>query len=131
MPDYLDTSAAAKLVVAEPETKALRRYLQRSGRATFTSDLTRTELMRAVRRVDVSLSTAARAVLDAVTIITVPTETFERAAFLEPAALRSLDALHLAAALTVGDELDAVITYDARLADAANALGIRTVAPGA
>jgi predicted nucleic acid-binding protein len=54
----------------------------------------------------------------------------ERAAMLESHLLRSLDALHLSAALEIGDELDAVLTYDQRLADAAQALGIDVVAPG-
>ena len=131
MADYLDTSAAAKLVVAEPESAALRHYVTRRGRTLFTSDLTRTELVRAVRRVDPTLAVAARDVLDAVTITTMSTDTFERAALLEPVTMRSLDALHLAAALALGDDLGAVITYDDRLAEAARAAGLHTVAPGA
>lgn len=131
MAEYIDTSAAAKLIVAEAETEALRVHLQGGPGPPFTSDLTRAELIRTVRRADPRLATAARSVLEAFIIVTMPTSTFERAALLDPPTLRSLDALHLAAALSVGDELDAVITYDARLAQAAEAAGIRTVAPGA
>ena len=77
------------------------------------------------------IAVAARDVLDAVTITTMSTDTFERAALLEPVTMRSLDALHLAAALALGDDLGAVITYDARLAEAARSAGIRMIAPGA
>lgn len=60
MLDYLDTSAAAKLMVAEPESDELRRYATAPSRRLVTSDLTRTELVRAVRRIDPSLAVAAR-----------------------------------------------------------------------
>jgi predicted nucleic acid-binding protein len=129
--DYLDTSAAAKLVVAEPESRGLRRYLDQLAAPPFTSDLTRTELVRAVRRLDPSLASVARMVLDALTIVRIPTATFDHAALFEPMAMRSLDALHLAAALSAGDDLDAIVTYDDRLASAAREAGIRTEAPGA
>ncbi len=59
-----------------------------------------------------------------------PTAVFERAAILEPEVLRSLDALHLAAALELGDDLDGVVTYDGRLADSARSIGIPVLAPG-
>lgn len=130
MADYIDTSAAAKLVVAEPESAALRRYLRRRPNPPFTSDLTRTELIRVVRRFDPSLTAIARDVLDAFTLVQLPTSTFERAGLIDPPALRSLDALHLAAALSVGDDLDVVITYDDRLAAAARASGLTTLSPG-
>lgn len=53
----------------------------------------------------------------------------ERAALLEPPELRSLDAIHLATALSLGDELDGLVTYDERLARAARERGIPTLAP--
>jgi len=53
----------------------------------------------------------------------------ERAAMLGPKLLRSLDSLHLAAALEMGDELDAVVTYDQCMATGAQTLGVRVVAP--
>lgn len=52
-----------------------------------------------------------------------------RARLLEPVTLRSLDALHLATALEVGEELDAVVTYDAHMADAGKTLGLRVLSP--
>ena len=71
----------------------------------------------------------ARAVLDAVILLSMPAATFERAALLDPTIVRSLDALHLAAALELGDELAGFITYDDRLASAASAHGITVVTP--
>jgi uncharacterized protein len=52
-----------------------------------------------------------------------------RAAGLQPARLRTLDAIHLASAVTLSDEIEAFVTYDARLADAARAVGLRVAAP--
>jgi predicted nucleic acid-binding protein len=71
----------------------------------------------------------ARAVLDSLILVTLSTAVCERAAILEPDVLRSLDSLHVAAALEVGDELEAIVTYDRRLADGAEALGLSVVAP--
>jgi predicted nucleic acid-binding protein len=126
---YLDTSAAVKLVEAEPETPALSRWLAAHDGQILSSDLLRTELQRAVRRANPDLMPQARAVLDSVTLLTMPTNTFERAADLEPDVLRSLDALHLAAALELGDDLDGIVTYDDRLATVARHHGIDVVAP--
>ena len=126
---YLDTSAAVKLVVAEAGSSALRSWLQSNRADIVGSDLLRTELLRATRRGAPNRMQRARAVLDGVILMTLPTATFERAADLDPLTLRSLDALHLGSALGLGDELDGIITYDDRLAVAAQARGIRVVAP--
>jgi hypothetical protein len=129
VPDYIDTSAAAKLVATELETNALRTYLLEQATAPVASDLTRTELIRTTRRVAPDLAPNARAVLDTFTLLTVSTQLFEQAALLDPPELRTLDAVHLACALSLGDDLDHLITYDQRLADAAAALGIRVLSP--
>ena len=71
----------------------------------------------------------ARAVIEALVLLNLSTAICERAARLEPETLRSLDALHLAAALEVGDELEAMVTYDRRMAGAANSLGVSVMAP--
>lgn len=130
MPWYLDTSAAAKLVIAEPESSALHSWIAEGADRAVACDLLRTELLRAVRRVDPDRVARARKVLAAITLLTVTTAMFERAAFLDPVGLRSLDAVHLAAALELGDSLDGIVTYDDRLATAANGLGLTVVAPG-
>jgi len=126
---YLDTSAAAKLVVVEQGTTALRRWIASHDDRLFSSDLLRTELLRATRKAAPEQMVQARAVLDSLVLVTLSTAICERAAVLEPEVLRSLDALHLAAALEVGDELEGIVTYDQRLARGARALGISVETP--
>ena len=126
---YLDTSAALKLVVAERGSAALRRWLETRDEQMFSSDLLRTELLRSIRRAAPEQMVQARSVLEALILLNLSTAICERAARLEPEALRSLDALHLAAALEVGDELEAMVTYDRRMAGAANSLGVSVIAP--
>ena len=126
---YLDTSAAVKLVVSEPGSKALSRWAAANADDVVSSDLLRTELLRATRRGAPAQMPRARVVLDSITLLGLPSETFERAAELEPSLLRSLDAVHLAAALELGDELDGIVTYDARLSEAAALHGITVIAP--
>jgi hypothetical protein len=128
---YLDTSALIKLVVAEPESPALRTYLGTIPDDTlFTAALTRTELIRAVRRVDPAAITRSRHLLGGLATVNLTTSLLDAAALLEPPLLRSLDAIHLAAAQRAGADLRAVITYDARMADAARLLEIPVTAPG-
>ena len=126
---YLDTSAAVKLVLAGAGSAALRRWLTAHDGEVVSSDLLRTELLRATRRAAPDEMPRARAVLDSITLISVSTATFERAAELDPHVLRSLDALHLAAALELGDELGGMVTYDERLSAGARLHGISTIAP--
>jgi len=126
---YLDTSAAVKLVVEEVGSKALRTWLMTAKEPIVSSDLLRTELLRATRRSAPDHVQQARMVLDSIVLITISTALFEHAGTIEPDLLRSLDALHLAAALDLGDDLDGIITYDDRLSSAAMALGIPVVAP--
>jgi uncharacterized protein len=129
VPFYIDTSALVKLVVAEPETEALRRWLEVEGREPVSCDLARTELLQAVRRAAPGRTVRARAVLDSITVLAVTVDIFEQAGRMEPPTLRTLDAIHLAAALVLGDELEGMVTYDDRLADAAEANGVQAIAP--
>ena len=126
---YLDTSAAVKLVLSEPGSTAVLAWVTEHDQELVSSDLLRTELLRATRRVSPRLMPRARAVLDAITLLTLPASTFERAAELDPELLRSLDALHLAAALELGDELEGLVTYDRRLATAAEQYAVTVVSP--
>lgn len=126
---YLDTSALVKLVVAEAETDALRTWLAEAESELVASDLVRTELMRAVRRVVPDRALVARDVLDAVTLVEVTSALFTEAGRLGPPDLRSLDAIHLAVALDLGDDLEGLVTYDERLAAAAMANGVAVVDP--
>ena len=129
MAHYLDTSALVKLVVTERETAALRQWWRAQGVTPVASDLVRTELMRAVRRAAPEAAVQAHAVLDALVLLQVTSQVLDVAGRLEPATLRSLDAIHLAAALELGDELEGMVTYDDRLAEAAAAYGVPVVAP--
>ncbi len=126
---YVDTSALVKLVVAESDTVALRSWLVAGDRDYVACDLVRTELMRVVRRVVPDRALLARQVLESVTLVEVTTAVFEEAGRLDPPTLRSLDALHLAAALDLADDLEGVVTYDERLAEAAMSNGVAVVAP--
>lgn len=126
---YLDTSAAVKLVVVEAETGALRAWFKKVSADIVSSDLLRTELLRATRRGAPDAMEQARAVLDSVTLLTVTTPILERAVELDPNLVRSLDAIHLASALQLGDDLEGIIGYDTRLTDAARLHGIKTISP--
>ncbi|PZR67773.1 MAG: VapC toxin family PIN domain ribonuclease [Solirubrobacterales bacterium] len=123
MPDYLDTSAFIKLVRSEPESRALRAELA-SGDALVSSVLLVVEGRRAAARYGAVAIGRARAALSTITLLAVDDATLETAADLEPAELRSLDALHLAAALSMAGELGRLYCYDARLSAAAAEFGL-------
>jgi len=126
---YLDTSAAVKLVVAEAESGSLLTWLASAECDVVSCDLLRTELLRVTRKGAPNQMRRAREVLESVTLLTMPTAMFERAAELEPEGLRSLDALHLAAALELGDDLEGLITDDDHLQAAADHHGLAVMAP--
>ena len=129
---YLDSSALVKLVLPEVETAGLIAFLA-TWTALIASDLARVEVLRAVRRIGPDRATVERAeaVLNSVAMIPIDGVVLDAAANVEPAALRSLDAIHLATALTVQTDLAGPVTYDARLAEAARRAGIQVYAPGA
>ena len=126
---YLDTSAVVKLVTREPETTALRRRLRTLPRRA-SSALLRVELLRTINRLGPPrLMGEARRHLERIHLIRIDDDLLDRAALLDPPSMRSLDAIHLAAALSLGADLAAVITYDERLTSAAAALGLPVLAP--
>jgi predicted nucleic acid-binding protein len=125
---YLDSSAIVKLVVREPESPALRSFL-RSHRARVSCSLARTEVPRAVRHLGPAPLRRARLVLDRVHLIRLDDSLLDIAATLDARVLRSLDAIHLAAAQRVAADLEALVTYDQRMAEAAAALGFVVQAP--
>lgn len=130
MAHYFDTSALVKLVVAEPGSAELRAWLSESDVVAVSSDLARTELTRAIRRAAPRLAEQARQVLDSMILLRLTTGIFEMAGRLDPVTLRSLDALHLAAALRLEGDLEGVVTYDDRLGHAAEGAGVHVVSPG-
>lgn len=131
MRSYLDTSALVKLVVAEGESQALKIFLRtHAGDSLFTAALARTELIRAVAPNGAQAIADARDLLSRLETVTLTRQLLDDAGTLLPLRLRSLDAIHLAAAQRAGDSLRTVITYDARMLAAAADLGISTASPG-
>jgi hypothetical protein len=128
---YLDSSAVVKLVQREVESDALRRFLRRHrDDRRVTSALARVEVVRAVFIGGHRAIEQARRQLDRLDQIVLTTELLDRAATLAPTGLlRSLDAVHLAAAQIVGGDLRAVVTYDQRMAEAAGDLGLAIEMP--
>jgi predicted nucleic acid-binding protein len=125
---YLDSSAIVKLVAREPETPALVDVV-RADPAAVSSALAWTEVIRAVRRARGRLD-RARAVLEGIALAPIDDAILRGAAELSPAGLRTLDAIHIATALSLSEDVATLITYDARLAEAATAAGITVTAPG-
>jgi len=126
---YVDSSALVKTVVEEPESNALAGWLQRKEQLA-ACDLVHVEVVRAVRVSDPEAVPRARQVIGTLILIRLEDDLYESAADLDPPLLRSLDAIHLAAALSLGSDLAGVVTYDSRLADGARALGVAVEAPG-
>lgn len=124
---YLDTSAFLKLVVAETETAAMRGWFSAHG-PVWSSQLLQTESQRAATRLGLAPELVDDA-LGAVSLVAPTAATCFVAGQLTPPELRSLDALHLAAALELGDDLEGVVTYDGRLAAAVRARSIPVAAP--
>jgi uncharacterized protein len=125
---YLDSSAIVKLVVREPETRALLAFLK-PRHVRVTSALARVEVVRAVRRHGRSASTRATAVLDSLSQLALDDALLDSAAAIEANQLRSLDAIHLASAQQLEGELDVLVTYDERMLAAARALGLSVSHP--
>ena len=124
---YLDTSAALKLVIDEPESAALVELLRSRQPTLVACLLLETELRRVATR-EASLSQLAISeLLSAVDLYELPPPLFAEAGLLPGATLRSLDALHLAAAIRL--EVGAVITYDVRMTESARSLGMTVLAP--
>jgi len=125
---YLDSSALVKLVVSEPESSALRRYLGGEPERASCA-LARVEVLRAVRGHGAAAITRARRLLQRLNIVQIDEELLDAAAALDPRVSRSLDAIHLSAAQLFGGELTAVVTYDRRMTAAAGLADLAVAAP--
>lgn len=123
---YLDSSALVKLVVVEPESAALREAIKPWSGALATSVIAHVEVPRAGLATGTSLN---RVVLILASVATVPLSDSVSARGLQPPALRSLDAIHIASATSLGADLGVLITYDKRMQHAAAAVGIAVLAP--
>ena len=128
-PLYLDSSALIKLVFEERETPALEAFLV-DRPLRVSSSLARVEVIRAVRSVsDALASRHAGEVLAAIELIAPNAAVFAGAADVDPLSLRALDAIHLATAVALLPDLDGMVVYDRRLAEAAREAGLTVWAP--
>lgn len=125
---YLDSSAIVKLVVPEPETRALRELL-RSWTERVSSVVARIEVERVARRFGGGAIRRARTVLSRIGLVEFDRDVVDAAVALEPPTLRTLDAIHLATALTLGSDLGAFCAYNTRLAAAAESQAMEVLAP--
>lgn len=124
---YLDASALVKLVVPERETAALTAFVDQQAVLT-SSSLARVEVMRAVRPHGADAIAAGRSLVAQLDLVQLDDELLDLAAEID-LPLRSLDAIHVASALELGNTLLALVTYDAQMNRAATALGLPVAAP--
>jgi predicted nucleic acid-binding protein len=127
---YVDSSALVKLVLSEPESDALLRFLV-AREHVVSSAVAAVEVVRAARRASSAVEVAARArdVVRAVHLLALDRKVLERAAELDPTSLRSLEVIHLASALSIQDDVEAMVVYDERLAAAAEQTGLAVTSP--
>ncbi len=125
---YVDSSAIVKLAVAEPESKALRGYLSRR-QPLVSSALARTEVARALMPSGPEAVARGQEVLGRIQLVRVNDRVLSEAGRVPPADLRSLDAIHLASARQLGSAVKQIVTYDERMAVAAQASGWSVAAP--
>jgi predicted nucleic acid-binding protein len=125
---YADTSALAKLVVAEAETPALRSWISRQDARLVTNSVGVVELRRLAARVSPQALDAATMLLGRIDRLVLTPTALALAGQLPPAEVRTLDALHIASAAELLD-LQVVLTYDHRMADAAAGYGLPVQAP--
>jgi predicted nucleic acid-binding protein len=128
---YVDASAAGKLILDETESAALARYLDEMSASSETviasSSLLETDLRRLADRVGASQLVVTE-VLKRFTLVDIERGSFREAGLILPgSALRSLDALHIAVAVSIAT--DAFVTYDLRQAGAAESVGLTVVSP--
>jgi len=123
---YVDSSAAVKLLTVEAETTALENWIVDSQPYLLSCYLLETELRRTAFAKGIPQIIVTE-LLDDIDLYEVPAELFRNAGFLTTLGLRSLDAIHLAAAQRL--QADGIITYDTRMTRGAEDLGFRVIAP--
>jgi predicted nucleic acid-binding protein len=127
---YLDSAAVVKLVHAEPESPALRAWLdERAETGWISSVLVEIESFRALARYAPEAVTRLHLVLDQIDLIGLSPGVRILAQTVRPVTVRSLDAIHLGTALTIRSSLTSFVTYDKRLLDAATAAGLPADSP--
>jgi uncharacterized protein len=127
---YLDSSALLKLLFEESESAALASWIaERADTAMVSSELAKVEVVRATRRLDTAVVPAARALLSQLDLIPLSGGLIEEATDAGEPLLRTLDAIHLASALSIRNELTAFVAYDTRLLTAAQDAGMEPISP--
>jgi hypothetical protein len=141
---YFDTNALLKLIREDAHSEALGAFIDaQPATRWFSSEIAKTELARTVRRVNhddrgrlidgprlrAELSYAER-IWERLDLIAVSTRLLDDAGAIEQPFLRPLDAIHLAAALSLRASLSAFVSYDKRLAAAAHEAGLPVLSPG-
>ena len=127
---YLDSAAIVKLVHAEPESLALRRWLdKRAETGWISSVLTEIESFRALARYAPEAVSRLPAVLDQIDLIDLDQRIRVLARTVQPVTVRSLDAIHLGTALQSRPGLTSFVSYDKRLLDAARAAALPVDSP--
>ncbi len=127
---YLDSAAVVKLVHAEPESPALRLWLdKRAETGWISSVLTEIESFRALARYAPEAVSRLPAVLDQIDLIDLDQRIRILARTVQPVTVRSLDAIHLGTALQSRPGLTSLVTYDKRLLDAARVAGLPVDSP--
>jgi predicted nucleic acid-binding protein len=127
---YLDASALVKLVLEESETPALTAFLERRP-LRVSSVVAEVEVHRAARRVDPASTPQAANVLELVNLLDLDRAILDLARTIDPPPLRTLDAIHVASALSLGTDFGEFVTYDERQGEAVEAAGLSLAAPGA
>lgn len=123
---YVDSSALTKLVVAETGSPELRELV--TDARLVTSRVAEVEVAKAVTRVDPHVDLGP--LFERLSFIELDAGVTAAARDLGGPELRSLDAIHIASAITLGDELSGFVTYDMRQAIAARAEGLHVVSSG-
>lgn len=130
--NYFDSSALLKLLFEEPESGQLEQWVsEQSGVPAVSSELVKIEVTRATRRLDPQVLPAARRLVAQLDLVPMTSDLIESAGDVGSDLLRSLDAVHLASALSLGSALTAFVAYDARLTTAAQDADLPIAQPGA
>src|ERR1700722_3340593 len=126
---YLDTSAALKLVMPEAETAGLELWIaERAGVPRISSRLLRIEMLRSVARTAPQRISRANVVLSSIALVSID-DVASTAEVIGDRTIRSLDAIHLAAAHRLRADHPAFVRYDKGLGHSAQALGLPVEAP--
>jgi predicted nucleic acid-binding protein len=127
---YIDASAFVKLFALEPESEAIAGAMDGGWSNLVASEILAVEALRAAVRIGGGAPGAASRLLRRVALLPISADVRDRACRIGPKQLRSLDAIHLATAISLEQRIGAIFTYDKRLAQASADAGLRVLAPG-